>query len=84
MTQKNDLKRSYQKMLDWYQYRADENSSSLKKLVKLLGEIDRTSTANETYEKDIVDLESLKFIYETSIRKFESQVDTYKIMIAEL
>ncbi|MCF2495129.1 hypothetical protein [Dyadobacter chenhuakuii] len=81
---KKNLKASYQKMLEWNQYRAEENSGSLKKLLRLLSELDRESEADETYEKDIDDLESLKFIYETGIRKFESQVDKYKALIAQL
>ncbi|MCE7070644.1 hypothetical protein LZG74_10040 [Dyadobacter sp. CY327] len=81
---KKNLKASYQKMLEWNQYRAEENSGSLKKLLQLLSELDRESEADETYEKDIDDLESLKFIYETGIRKFESQVDKYKALIAQL
>ena len=81
---KKKLKASYQKMLEWNQYRAEENSGSLKKLLQLLSELDRESEADETYEKDIDDLESLKFIYETGIRKFESQVDKYKALIAQL
>ncbi|MCF2487670.1 hypothetical protein [Dyadobacter sp. CY347] len=83
MAQKS-LKESYQKMLEWNQYRAEENSGSLKKLLQLLSELDRESEADEAYEKDIDDLESLKFIYETGIRKFESQVDKYKALIAQL
>ena len=81
---KKNLKASYQKMLEWNQYQAEENSGSLKKLLQLLSELDRESEADETYEKDIDDLESLKFIYETGIRKFESQVDKYKALIAQL
>ncbi len=84
MAAKKSLKDSYQKMLDWNQYRAQENSASLKKLLKLLSQLDRVSEASPTYEKDVDDLESLKFIYETSIRNFESQVDKYKALIAEL
>ncbi len=71
-------------MLEWYQYRAEENTGSLKKLQKLLAELDRESEASEAYEKDVDDLESLKFIYETGIRNFESQVEKYKAMIAEM
>jgi hypothetical protein len=84
MAKNNNLKKSYQKLLEWYQYRAEENAGSLKKLQKLLAELDRESQASEAYEKDVDDLESLKFIYETGIRNFESQVDKYKAMIAEL
>jgi hypothetical protein len=78
------LKKSYALLLNWYDYRAKENAKSLGKLQKLLSQLDRESVANATYEKDIDDLESLKFIYETGIRNFESQVDKYRNMIAEL
>jgi hypothetical protein len=84
MKQNDKLKKSYQKMLEWYQYRAEENTGSLKKLQKLLAELDRESEASDAYEKDIDDLESLKFIYETGIRNFESQVEKYRAMIGEL
>ncbi|WP_035333186.1 hypothetical protein [Dyadobacter crusticola] len=84
MKKKDSLKESYIKMLEWYQYRAEENTGSLKKLQKLLAELDRESEASEAYEKDVDDLESLKFIYETGIRNFESQVEKYKAMIAEM
>ncbi|KQS33946.1 hypothetical protein [Dyadobacter sp. Leaf189] len=84
MKKKDSLKKSYMKMLEWYQYRAEENTGSLKKLQKLLAELDRESEASEAYEKDVDDLESLKFIYETGIRNFESQVEKYKAMIAEM
>jgi hypothetical protein len=81
MAQNSNLKKSYKKLPDWYQYRAKENSKSLEKLLKLLTELERESNGNAAYDKDIDDLESLKFIYETSIRNFESQVDKYRKMI---
>ncbi|SKB78745.1 hypothetical protein [Dyadobacter psychrophilus] len=84
MASNNNLKKSYQKLLNWYKYRAEENSKSLLKLQKLLSELDRESQGNEVYDKDIDDLESLKFIYETGIRNFESQVDKYQKMIKDL
>ena len=71
-------------MLEWNQYRAEENSGSLKKLLQLLSELDRESEADETYEKDIDDLESLKFIYETGIRNFESKIDKYNELLDEM
>lgn len=84
MASHHSLKKSYQKLLKWYQYRAEENSKSLIKLQKLLSELDRESQGNAVYDKDIDDLESLKFIYETGIRNFESQVDKYQKMIKDL
>jgi len=84
MASQNSLKKSYQKLLTWYQYRAEENAKSLVKLKKLLSELERESQGNEIYDKDIDDLESLKFIYETGIRNFESQVEKYQKMIKDL
>ncbi|REA59684.1 hypothetical protein DSL64_16900 [Dyadobacter luteus] len=78
------LKNSYKKMLEWYEYRAVENSRSLEKLLKLLPELDIESPADPSYDKDVDDLESLKLIYETSIRNFESQVDKYRKLIDEI
>lgn len=78
------LKNSYKKMLEWYEYRAAENSRSLEKLLKLLPELDIESPADPSYDKDVDDLESLKLIYETSIRNFESQVDKYRKLIDEI
>lgn len=78
------LKNSYKKMLEWYEYRAVENSRSLEKLLKLLPELDIKSPADPSYDKDVDDLESLKLIYETSIRNFESQVDKYRKLIDEI
>ena len=71
-------------MIDWNLYRAEQNGESLKKLTKMLSELDRDLKGDETYEKDIVDLDSLKIIYETSIRNFEGQVDKYRNLISEL
>ena len=70
-------------MLEWNQYRAKENTASLKKLLKLLSQIDKKSPADKGYEKDVDDLESLKFIYESGIRSFESQLDKYRALMAE-
>ena len=81
MAKKNVLESNYQKLIGWYEYRAKENTGSLKKLLKLLSELDRNVEASNDYEKDIDDLESLKFIYETGIRKFESQADKYKALL---
>lgn len=84
MADKTNLRSSYELMLQWYEYRAEENTQSLHKLHKLLPELDRQSTADPTYEKDVDDLESLKLIYETSIRNFESQADRYRKLIHTL
>ncbi|MGX5853731.1 hypothetical protein ACWKW6_08815 [Dyadobacter jiangsuensis] len=78
------LKRNYQMLLDWYQYRAEENKGSQRKLLDLLATLDRDAGASEDYDKDIDDLESLKIIYETGIRRFESQVEKYQKLIEEL
>ena len=84
MTKINKLEKAYQQMIDWNLYRAEQNGESLKKLTKMLSELDRDLKGDETYEKDIVDLDSLKIIYETSIRNFEGQVDKYRNLISEL
>ncbi|NIJ52436.1 hypothetical protein [Dyadobacter arcticus] len=84
MPTKTPIKKNYQMLLEWYQYRAGENAGSLKKLLKLLSKLDRNAEGTAAYDKDIDDLESLKFIYETGIRNFESQVDKYRTMIEEL
>ncbi|HEV7379245.1 MAG TPA: hypothetical protein VGN64_05585 [Dyadobacter sp.] len=84
MAKNKNLKDSYKKMLEWYEYRAVENSRSLEKLLKLLPQLDTNSPADPSYDKDVDDLESLKLIYETSIRNFESQVDKYRKLIDEL
>ena len=80
MAHKN-LKKNYQMLHDWYQYRVRENAESLKKLEKLLSDLNRDVQADAQYEKDVDDLESLKLIYETSIRNLESQVDRYRALI---
>lgn len=84
MNQKAMLKKNYQKLLDWYQYRAEENTVSHQKLLDLLATLDKDLQADESYDKDIDDLESLKLIYETGIRRFESQVEKYQKLIADL
>jgi len=71
-------------LLDWYQYRAEENTGSHQKLLDLLAELDKDLEADESYDKDIDDLESLKIIYETGIRRFESQVEKYQKLIGDL
>ena len=84
MAKTTKLKKAYQQMIDWNLYRVEQNSESLKKLTKMLSELDRSLDGDEAYEKDVVDLDSLKLIYETSIRNFESQVDKYRQLISEL
>lgn len=80
----NKLKKAYQQMIDWNLYRAKQNGESLKKLTKMLSGLDRDLEGSSVYAKDVVDLNSLKIIYETSIRNFEGQVDKYKKLIEEL
>ncbi|QRR00720.1 hypothetical protein [Dyadobacter sandarakinus] len=84
MPAQNDLKKNYKMLLDWYGYRARENAGSLKKLQKLLAVLNRDVEGGKVYDKDIDDLESLKFIYETGIRNFESQVEKYQALLDEL
>ncbi len=75
------LKKNYQQLLEWNTYRLKQNNESLVRLVKLLSKLDRSQSGEEGYEKDIVDLDSLKIIYETSIRNFESQIKKYQDLI---
>lgn len=78
------LKESYQLMIDWNKYRLKQNNESLKKLNVLLAALDRDEPADPSYEKDIVDLDSLKIIYETSFRNFDGQIKKYNDLIAEI
>jgi len=84
MTKNKKLEKAYQAMIDWNLYRAEQNGESLTKLTKMLSELDRSLEGDETYAKDIVDLDAMKIIYETSIRNFEGQVDKYRQLINEL
>jgi len=71
-------------MIDWNKYRLKQNSESLKKLNVLLSRLEREEQADPVYEKDIVDLDSLKIIYETGIRNFEGQIQKYKELLASV
>ena len=82
MKEKTPLQR-YQAMIDWNLYRLKQNKASLEKLNKLLPGFDYTEEADDTYKSDYDDLLSLKIIYETGIRNFESKVDYYKALILE-
>lgn len=84
MNEKAKLKKAYRQMIDWNTYRLEQNRQSLDKLVHLLSELDRDLKGSEIYEKDVVDLDALKIIYETGIRSFESQVDRYNNLISDL
>lgn len=75
---------NYQMLLNWYKYRAEENTGSHKKLLDLLAKLNKDLKADESYDQDINDLESLKIIYETGIRRFESQVEKYQRLIDRL
>ncbi len=82
MSQK--LKKSYQLLINWNKYRLKQNNESLKKLNVLLAALDRDGHADPSYQKDIVDLDSLKIIYETSFRNFDGQIKKYSDLIAEM
>ena len=84
MTENDKLKKSYQKMIDWNLYRLEQNNQSLDKLLKLLPKLDRSLEADPIYQKDVVDLDSLKIIYETGIRGFESQIERYEKLLKEI
>jgi hypothetical protein len=84
MSQGNKLRESFQLMIDWNLYRLKQNNESLSRLEKLLSKLDRDYADNEIYAKDIVDLDSLKIIYETSIRNFDAQIEKYKRLIADM
>ena len=79
-----DLKERYQLLIEWNQYRLDQNKESLDKLIELLPKLETVLEGDASFETDIPDLHSLKVIYETSIRNFESKVDKYKELIGEL
>ncbi len=84
MSKLDKLKKNYQYMIDWNLYRLDQNNESLEKLKKLLTKLDRNMDGDAAYEKDVVDLDALKLIYETSIRNFEGQVDKYRNLIENM
>ncbi|MCF0056064.1 hypothetical protein [Dyadobacter sp. CY356] len=81
---KNSLQKAYQKMIDWNNYRLEQNTESLNKLIALLPELTDEDQADPVYQADIDDLLSLKIIYETGIRNFESKIDKYKELLKEL
>lgn len=81
MAKNRDIKTSYQYLIDWNRYRLEQNKQSLEKLLILLPKLDRELEADKMYEADIDDLESLRIIYETGIRNFESQIDRYQKLI---
>ncbi|WP_149244105.1 hypothetical protein [Dyadobacter sp. 32] len=84
MSKLDKRKKNYQYMIDWNLYRLDQNNKSLEKLDKLLTKLDRNMDGDAAYEKDVVDLDALKLIYETSIRNFEGQVDKYRNLIENM
>ncbi len=81
MAKNKNIKTSYQYLIDWNRYRLEQNRQSLEKLLILLPKLDREHDADKMYETDIDDLESLRIIYETGIRNFESQIDRYQKLI---
>jgi hypothetical protein len=82
MTEK--LKKSYQLMIDWNLDRIKQNCQSQKKLALLLAKLGRYLPADPVYDKDVDDLESLRIIFETSIRTFEGQVEKYTDLLKGL
>ena len=81
---KNTLKEGYQLMIKWNEYRLSQNRQSLDKLVKLIPKLKEEAQANPVYQADIDDLLSLKIIYETGIRGFESKIEKYTELIDEI
>jgi hypothetical protein len=81
---KNSLQQAYQKMIDWNNYRLEQNTESLNKLITLISELTDEDQADPVYDADIDDLLSLKIIYETGIRNFESKIDKYNELLNEL
>ncbi len=71
-------------MIDWNKYRLEQNTESLTKLIALLPELPEPDQADPVYQADIDDLLSLKIIYETGIRNFESKIDKYSELLDEL
>jgi len=84
MAKKDSLKKSYQHLIDWNSYRLEQNKQSLEKLLALLPKLDREQQGDKMYDADLDDLESLKIIYETGIRSFESQIERYQKLISEV
>lgn len=84
MKNSNNLTDNYQSLVTWYKYCARENKKSLGKLQQLLDSLHRAVNADNDYEKDVDDLESLKLIYETALRRHESLIDKYKARLAEM
>ena len=81
---KNTLKEGYQLMIKWNEYRLSQNRQSLDKLVKLIPKFKEEAQADPVYQADIDDLLSLKMIYETGIRGFESKIEKYTELIDEI
>lgn len=71
-------------MIDWNTYRLEQNTESLNKLIVLLPELTEEDQADPVYQADIDDLLSLKIIYETGIRNFESKIDKYTELLEEM
>lgn len=81
MAKKSSIKKSYQHLMEWNTYRLKQNRQSLQKLLVLLTKIDKEYLEDREYAKDVDDLESLKIIYETGIRSFESQIERYEKLL---
>lgn len=78
------LKEKYQYMVDWNLYRLEQNKESLDKLMILLSRLGTELEGDATYQADLLDFQSLKIIYETSIRNFEGKIQKYNELLEEL
>ncbi|KAA6439793.1 hypothetical protein FEM33_10550 [Dyadobacter flavalbus] len=81
---KNTLKEKYRLMLEWHQYRLEQNQESLNRLTELLPKLDHEPDEDAVYRADYEELLSLKLIYETSLRNFEGKTAKYEQLLSEL
>ena len=78
------LKEQYQNIIDWNIYRIDQSTESLDKLTQLLPKLGTGEEGDVSHQQEIVELNSLKLIYETGIRNLEGKVDKYKKLLEEM
>jgi len=78
------LKEKYQHMLEWHQYRLEQNQESLNRLTELLPKLGHEPDEDAVYLADYEELLSLKLIYETSLRNFDGKIAKYEQLLAEL
>lgn len=77
------LKEKYRLMMEWHQYRLEQNQESLNKLMELLPQLGHESEEDAVYLADYEELQSLKLIYETSLRNFDGKIAKYEQLLAE-